>query len=46
MKHGKDDEMKIIIDTPIYDELAKYCKKFNEPISVIASKAIKEYLDI
>lgn len=46
MKHGKDDEMKIIIDAPIYDELAKYCKKHNEPISMVASKAIKEYLDI
>lgn len=46
MKHGKDDEMKIIIDTPVFDELAKYCKKINEPVSVIASKAIKEYLDI
>ena len=42
--YGKSDEMKIIIDTPIYDELAKYCKKTNEPISVIATKAIKEYL--
>lgn len=46
MRYGKDDEMKIIIDTPVFDELAKYCKKTNEPISMVASKAIKEYLDI
>lgn len=46
MKHGKDDEMKIIIDTPVYDKLAEYCKKINEPISVIASKAIKKYINM
>lgn len=44
--HGKDDGMKIIIDTPVFDELAKYCKKINEPISVIASKAIKKYINM
>ena len=36
--------MKIIIDVPIYDELRAYSKSINEPISVIATKAIKEYL--
>ena len=46
MKHGKDDEMKIIIDTPVFDELAKYCKKNNDIISVIASKAIKKYINM
>lgn len=46
MRHGKDDEMKIIIDTPVFDELVKYCKKTNEPISVIASKAIKKYINM
>lgn len=46
MKHGKDDEMKIIIDTPVYDELAEYCKKTNEPISMVASKAIKKYINM
>lgn len=46
MKHGKDDEMKIIIDTPVFAELVKYCKKTNEPISVIASKAIKKYINM
>ena len=42
----KDNETKIIIDTPIYDELAKYCKKTNEPISMVASKAIKKYINM
>lgn len=55
VKHGidswlkeawKDDEMKIIIDTPVFDELAKYCKKTNEPISMVASKAIKKYINM
>lgn len=38
--------MEIIIDTPIYDELAEYCKKTNEPISMVASKAIKKYINM
>ena len=46
MKYGKDDEMKIIIDTPVFDELTKYCKKTNEPISMVASKAIKQYINM
>ncbi len=46
MKHGKDDEMKIIIDTPVYDELAEYCKKTNDPLSMVASKAIKKYINV
>lgn len=45
MKHGKDDEMKIIIDTYTYDQLKDYCKRMNEPMSVIATKAIKKYID-
>ena len=36
--------MKIIIDASIYDELRAYSKSINEPISVIATKAIKECL--
>ena len=44
--HGKDDGMKIIIDTPVYDELAEYCKKTNEPLSMAASKAIKKYINM
>ena len=46
MKHGQEDEMKIILATPVYDELVEYCKKINEPISVIASKAIKKYINM
>lgn len=46
MKHGKDAEMKIIIDTPVYDELAEYCKKTNDPLSMVASKAIKKYINV
>ena len=36
--------MKIVIDTPIYDNLRAYSESINEPISIIATKAIKEYL--
>lgn len=38
--------MKIIIDAPIYDELAEYCKKTNETVSIVASKAIKKYINM
>lgn len=38
--------MEIIIDTPVYDELAKYCKKTNESLSMVASKAIKKYINM
>lgn len=40
------ESMKIIIDTPVFDELAKYCKKINEPMSYIATIAIKKYLNL
>ena len=46
MMYGKSDEMKIIIDTPVFVFFSKYCKKTNEPISVIASKAIKKYINM
>lgn len=36
--------MKVIIDAYVYDELSKYCKEINEPASVVATKAIKKYL--
>lgn len=36
--------MKVIIDTYTYDELKNYCDRLNEPVSVIATKAIKKYL--
>ena len=41
MKHGKSDEMKIIIDTPVFDELAKYCKKNNIPLLEIPYNKFK-----
>ncbi len=34
--------MKVIIDTYAYDRLKDYCDKLNEPISVIATKAVKK----
>lgn len=37
--------VKIVIDTDTYDQLADYSKKMNEPISMIATKAIKKYID-
>lgn len=36
--------MEVTIDTYTYDKLSKYCKDINEPMSVIATKAIKKYL--
>lgn len=38
--------MKVIIDTYTYDELKNYCDRLNEPVSVIATKAIKKYIDV
>lgn len=37
--------MKVIIDTYTYDRLKNYCNKLNEPISVIATKAVKKYIN-
>lgn len=37
--------VKIVIDTDTYDQLADYSMKMNEPISMIATKAIKKYID-
>lgn len=37
--------MKVIIDTYTYDKLKDYCDKLKEPISVIATKAVKKYID-
>lgn len=36
--------MEVTIDAYTYDELSKYCKDINEPVSVVATKAIKKYL--
>ena len=38
--------MKVIIDTCTYDKLKDYCDRLNEPISVIATKAVKKYIDV
>lgn len=38
--------MKVTIDTYIYDKLKEYCERMNEPMSVIATKAIKKYIDV
>lgn len=38
--------VKIIIDADTYDQLADYSKKMNEPMSMIATKAIKKYIDV
>ncbi|NRO03713.1 hypothetical protein [Lactobacillus helveticus] len=37
--------MEITIDAYTYDELKDYCDRLNEPMSVIATKAIKKYID-
>jgi hypothetical protein len=38
--------MEITIDTYIYDKLKDYSQRMNEPMSVIATKAIKKYIDV
>ncbi|ALJ24002.1 hypothetical protein AO203_09600 [Lactobacillus gallinarum] len=38
--------MEVTIDAYTYDELKKYCERMNEPMSVIATKAIKKYVDV
>lgn len=38
--------VKIVIDADTYDQLADYSKKINEPMSMIATKAIKKYIDV
>lgn len=37
--------MEVTIDTYVYDDLAEYCNEFNESVSVVATKAIKKYLN-
>lgn len=38
--------VKIVIDADTYDQLADYSKKMDEPMSMIATKAIKKYIDV
>lgn len=40
------NQVKIVIDADTYDQLADYSKKMNEPMSMIATKAIKKYIDV
>ncbi|WP_302179709.1 hypothetical protein [Lactobacillus helveticus] len=37
--------MEVTIDAYTFDELQDYCNRMNEPMSVIATKAIKKYID-
>lgn len=37
--------MEVTIDVYTYDELKNYCDRLNEAMSVIATKAIKKYID-
>lgn len=37
--------MEVTIDAYTYDKLKDYCNRMNEPMSVIATKAIKKYID-
>lgn len=38
--------MEITIDVYTFDQLKKYCERMNEPMSVIATRAIKKYIDV
>ena len=37
--------MEVTIDANTFDELQDYCNRMNEPISAIATKAIKKYIN-
>lgn len=37
--------MEVTIDVNTFDQLKDYCQRMNEPMSVIATKAIKRYID-
>lgn len=39
------ETMKVTIDVNTYDQLKDYCQRMNEPMSVIATKAIKKYIN-
>ncbi|WP_166635252.1 hypothetical protein [Lactobacillus crispatus] len=41
----KEDYMEITIDVDTYEELKDYADRLNEPMSMIATKAIKRYID-
>lgn len=37
--------MEVTIDADTYEELKNYADRLNEPMSMIATKAIKRYID-
>lgn len=37
--------MEVTIDIYTFDQLKKYCERMNESMSVIATRAIKKYID-
>lgn len=39
------DYMEVTIDANTYEELKDYADRLNEPMSMIATKAIKRYID-
>ena len=39
------ETMEVTIDVNTYDQLKDYCQRVNEPMSVIATKALKKYID-
>ena len=39
------DCMEITIDVDTYEELKDYADRLNEPMSMVATKAIKKYID-
>lgn len=39
------ETMEVTIDVNTYDQLKDYCQRMNEPMSVIATKAIKKYIN-
>lgn len=41
----KENYMEVTIDANTYEELKDYADRLNEPMSMIATKAIKRYID-
>lgn len=41
----RGDCMEVTIDAYTYDQLKDYADRLNEPMSMIATKAIKRYID-
>ena len=39
------ETMEVTIDVNTFDQLKDYCQRMNEPMSVIATKAIKKYIN-